>query len=442
MKAIILYKNLLLKLRELGRTNFLRLGIYFIVVYFTYSKNNISAQVNITTGSYTQGFGTVAIPTWVDNTTFLGWYMFNSASPMYGGELNITAAAPTNTGKNYAYTCNGGTNRKIGSRASGGTNTCCFGVLLRNMTGSTIQSFLVNFTAFQMSLGGNTNANPNTLAFEYIIGAAPIAVNADGGNAVISLDYLQSQFTGAANTSSQIQGFPCTISESKMACINATLLNGNYILLRWVDADDPANDPHFAIDDLSVAFDLTGATCVNFLPIELLSFNANYHDEKVNLNWSTSTEINNEHFIIERSSDATNFESTGKLKGKGASNIKTNYQFIDQAPSKGVNYYRLQQVDFNGESKYSNIISLNNTKRVNLDVFPNPSINGIFEIHSDYSSSDSNFLEIFDYSGKKLFEKRINGVSETLDLSTYNRGIYVLKYNLNGLLVCKKLIIN
>lgn len=420
------------------KVRYMNLGIVSLLFQFT----QIFSQVNITTGSYFQNFGTAAIPAWTDNTTFSGWYIFNNATPQWGGEVNITAAAPTNTGKNYAYTCNGGNDRKIGSRASGGTGTCYFGVLLRNTTGLTIQSLLVSFTAFQMSLGGNTNTNPNTLAFEYIISAAPIAVNAGGGISVPSLDYVQTQFIAIANTGSQTQGFPCTVSANRSACITATIPNNSYILLRWVDIDDVANDPHFAIDDLSVAFDLTGATCTNFLPIELINFSASYLDNQVHLNWSTASESNNEQFTIERSSDGIYFIPVGKVKGAGNSRITKYYHFIDKENESHNTYYRLNQTDYSAHSTYSKIIVLRRDEKWGFEIFPNPSSNGEFVIRSEPILETRIIIEVLDYNGKKLKEQKVNETIEKLDLSMLEKGMYLIRYSNNGQLIYKKVMIN
>ena len=96
------------------------------------------------------------------------------------------------------------------------------------------------------------------------------------------------------------------------------------------------------------------------LPIELLSFKGEALSEKNKITWSTVTETNNSYFNIERSVDATTFEVVGKLQGAGNSVSIKNYSYLDLKPLPKTSYYRLKQVDNNGEYKYSTIISVTN----------------------------------------------------------------------------------
>ncbi|MFT7614348.1 MAG: hypothetical protein ACI9J3_003330, partial [Parvicellaceae bacterium] len=120
------------------------------------------------------------------------------------------------------------------------------------------------------------------------------------------------------------------------------------------------------------------ATCVS-LPIELLSFDG-YKDGSVNhLEWTSAIEINNDVFIIERSTDGVNFNSLGTVLGAGNSSTTLHYNFIDDAPENGTNYYRLKQVDFDGAFSYSQMIAIANDEKKMTSIYPNPT-NGILNI--------------------------------------------------------------
>ncbi len=82
------------------------------------------------------------------------------------------------------------------------------------------------------------------------------------------------------------------------------------------------------------------------MPVSLVLFEAFYENKQVFLNWTTSSESNNSHFIIERMTD--NVEEIGRVEGNGNSNEIKQYGFIDLYPSQGHNYYRLVQYDFDG----------------------------------------------------------------------------------------------
>ncbi|NJN78400.1 MAG: hypothetical protein HC803_08785 [Saprospiraceae bacterium] len=85
---------------------------------------------------------------------------------------------------------------------------------------------------------------------------------------------------------------------------------------------------------------------VTTLPIELTSFTAKKQENTTQLNWTTSTEENNDFFTIEKSLDGINFEAIGTKAGAGNSLEVREYNFTDAKPANGKNYYRLKQTDF------------------------------------------------------------------------------------------------
>lgn len=96
------------------------------------------------------------------------------------------------------------------------------------------------------------------------------------------------------------------------------------------------------------------------LPIELYSFEGNSYNITNNLTWVTLSEINNDYFVIQRSSDGYDWENIGKVYGAGTSLEKNSYSFNDDNYKNVINYYRLKQIDFNGGYKYSDIITIDN----------------------------------------------------------------------------------
>ena len=104
--------------------------------------------------------------------------------------------------------------------------------------------------------------------------------------------------------------------------------------------------------------------CGTPLPIELLSFSGNSLDDANILEWTTSTELDNDYFIVERSSNGSDFEEIQKVDGAGNSNSAISYSIRDNDPLNGINYYRLKQTDFSGNYKHSSIIALKGTDLV------------------------------------------------------------------------------
>jgi len=197
-------------------------------------------------------------------------------------------------------------------------------------------------------------------------------------------------------------------------------------------------DEGLFIDD--VCFQ-TFAPCA--LPIIMKDFTANNFDKKVVLYWTTAMEVNNDHFIIERSKDGISFETIGKIKGAGNTLNKQNYSFSDNDPyTEVVSYYRLKQVDQNGNYSYSKLVSVDRKTISEITVYPNPSQDGVFFITTDYFSNSSNFFELLDYSGRKILEQKIQSNKTVLDLSANGKGMYILRSTINGKTNSKKVVFN
>lgn len=91
------------------------------------------------------------------------------------------------------------------------------------------------------------------------------------------------------------------------------------------------------------------------LPVEMAWFEAQLQGETVALAWQTHTEFQNERFVITRSADGIVFVEIGELAGAGAASTPQQYRFTDFSPIPGPNYYRLQQIDFDGSVHYSEV---------------------------------------------------------------------------------------
>lgn len=117
-------------------------------------------------------------------------------------------------------------------------------------------------------------------------------------------------------------------------------------------------------------FDLYGIK----LPIQLIDFHADVEREEVHLFWTTASELNNAYMAVERSGNGLVFTEIGRVEGLGTSDGAKEYTFTDHNPLKGVNYYRLHQVDFDGKSEVYNTITVlcQGAHVLNLSYFPNP----------------------------------------------------------------------
>lgn len=113
------------------------------------------------------------------------------------------------------------------------------------------------------------------------------------------------------------------------------------------------------------------------LPIKLASFEAEYiaEDNWVKVDWETQVEINNDYFLVQRSIDGLEFEDVAEVDGAGNSTITLAYTAYDQNPPRGMVYYRLKQIDFDGKYSYSEMVPVMITgeyAKTDVKVYPNP----------------------------------------------------------------------
>lgn len=184
----------------------------------------------------------------------------------------------------------------------------------------------------------------------------------------------------------------------------------------------------------------------NALPIELTQFTATPQDNVVNLLWQTASEINNDFFTIERSTDSEHYTAISQTEGAGNSSGILNYYSVDEQPLKGISYYRLKQTDFDGTTSYSAPVAvLFKSNRV-FTVYPNPSNGNELNIAYKENDVDQVTVNIKNVEGVSLYERKFD-LSEMHNLIKIEKpplssGLYTLSLN-NGIEnVTEKLIIS
>ena len=157
------------------------------------------------------------------------------------------------------------------------------------------------------------------------------------------------------------------------------------------------------------------------LPITLVNFEGIKESNGLRLRWQTASEIGNDYFSIERSSDAIEFETIGVVKGSGFSEAISNYDFIDQTPLFGNNFYRLTQFDFDGSSSSSNVIAYRHRDAKDLLI---KVINKQLHI---YSEGSIKYVAIVGLNGRLITASDRWFGDDALDLSDLPLGIYAVK---------------
>lgn len=189
------------------------------------------------------------------------------------------------------------------------------------------------------------------------------------------------------------------------------------------------------------------------LPVELLSFNAILNSDKmVDLVWETASELNNDYFTMERSSDGITFENIGNVDGAGNSTIKISYAGLDPKPFSGISYYRLKQTDFDGAFTYSQVVTVNLSSEtpgaISMTVYPNPTTDQVNIQVNDGNLSMQSTVEIYNGLGQVVFSSLLANMAtfnnSVFQVKTENfpAGIYILRLmNANEIIASQKLII-
>ena len=168
------------------------------------------------------------------------------------------------------------------------------------------------------------------------------------------------------------------------------------------------------------------------VPLELTRFSGQQQDDVIKLNWTTANEINTSHFEVERSTDGTSFQKIGSVLSKSiSSSTDTDYDLTDMSPAKGMNFYRLKQVDKDGQYKYSAIVPVifNYSIVKELKVAPNPVISQLNMVVT-VSESASLVCKIYTAEGRQV--KTLNAPAFTgrntisSDVSGLAAGTYIV----------------
>ena len=156
-----------------------------------------------------------------------------------------------------------------------------------------------------------------------------------------------------------------------------------------------------------------GSPAANTLPINLVSFKPVVNDNTIDLNWTTASEINNDYFTVEKSSDGILFEEILRKAGAGNTTTLKNYYDVDNTPFQGHNYYRLRQTDFDGFSTLSAIKVVNYSQSKNEkqtvrieNLGPNP-FNDFLNVTISSDSDEKTVVRILDNKLQTVYEEKI-----------------------------------
>jgi hypothetical protein len=179
------------------------------------------------------------------------------------------------------------------------------------------------------------------------------------------------------------------------------------------------------------------------LPVELADFSGKKGDKRTDLFWVTSSEYDNDYFEIEHATQYSDFQSIGQMSGQGTTNKITPYTFTHTEPKEGINYYRLKQVDFDGRTTYSKVLSFEFEDLNGVQIYPNPVQNELQIRPTIFNHSTVN-VAIINGIGKTVWQSNhtYQEESDWWSVSTQNlpKGIYWLQLEQNGKIAVEKFV--
>jgi hypothetical protein len=321
-----------------------------------------------------------------------------------GGIIIIQAATVTNGGA-YTITANGASQNTvaIGDGAGGGG---AGGSILLQVSGS-----YTNAVTIQAKGGKGGDHNNNTCH----------GTGGGGGGGVIWF----SQGSTPANVTTSVTGGANGVQ------VAATIDCGD---VNWGATAGSAGGVLYGNAVGATAF-LNMNNCNTALPVELVSFDGVVNEQGVELNWTTASEINNDHFSIERTEDLMTYTNIGSIPASGNSSISREYSFYDNhAPAKEL-YYRLKQVDFDGKVHYpGRLVRINNQDAGLMPIIsPNPNDGRSFTLNLSSFEDKEALVRIVDNMGKIVWEQFVdlrNYGDKLVSVNTghnFETGIYTLR---------------
>ncbi|MEM1323687.1 MAG: T9SS type A sorting domain-containing protein [Bacteroidota bacterium] len=178
------------------------------------------------------------------------------------------------------------------------------------------------------------------------------------------------------------------------------------------------------------------------LPVEWLSFDARAVGEQVQIDWETATELGNDHFVVQRSKDALRFEDIDQVEGAGTTFTALYYEVWDKNPYIGTNYYRLKQVDYNGDFEYSEIRAVEiNGPAVKVNVYPQPASDWLtVEVEEEVKPER---IQLFNELGQLVMEELASDQDFRWNLNVQHlpRGVYMIRVGGETPLFANKIIL-
>jgi hypothetical protein len=171
------------------------------------------------------------------------------------------------------------------------------------------------------------------------------------------------------------------------------------------------------------------ASTLSVLPVTFIDFTADNYKNNIQLRWSTAQESNSSHFEIQKNSNnnSQNFFLVGNVNAAGESSTRKEYNYIDDAPIGGTTYYRIRQVDRDGNSMYSRTISVQYHPETLVKRWLNPVQDAVFFQLTSYIADSRNEWIVYDMNGRIVHRERYSSQTIYGQLPPLATGMYVIE---------------
>ena len=188
------------------------------------------------------------------------------------------------------------------------------------------------------------------------------------------------------------------------------------------------------------------STLTNPLPVKFGEFKAYEKQPGVQIEWSTYSESNVDHFEIQRSADGRTFSSIGQVSARNLSH-RSDYSWYDAAALANNNYYRIKSIDMDGKSDFTSIVKIS-FKRTGsgFSIYPNPVLDKQISLQASNLEKGEYVLIVSNNSGQHVYRKILSltggAISQTIHLPpSLKPGMYSLQLVNNATVLSKAFIV-
>ncbi|MBK9151533.1 MAG: T9SS type A sorting domain-containing protein [Saprospiraceae bacterium] len=371
-------------------------------------QTTLLSQISINTPlfTYSQNFNSLA-NSGSSSILPVGWFFREIGIDK--DSFYVAGSGTSNTGNTYSFGSSGSSERALGGLRSDELVTT-FGVKFINNTGGVIPSVTITYTGEQWRIG--STGRMDRLIFQYSLDAD--SLHTGTWTNFTNLDFIAPTTVGPVG---RLNGnLPENRRTMSFTIPDLDIPDGGMLFLRWLDFDATDEDDGLSVDDFIISN--------TPLPIVITSLNVSKIRSITEVRFSTVSEVNSDYFSVERSGDGRIFTEIGRLKAAGESRKNKYYTYIDQNPIIGTNYYRVRQVDTDGNYRITEAAKVQFDAEKKFSLYPTQTTDNI-NIFTDLTGYD---IIIFDTGGKERLRAVNLSGDQKFSLNALQAGTYILHF--------------